>query len=85
MWTTILYVVFFHILQVLFISTANIVDTIPEPLRDRMEMIEVSGYVAEEKVAIAEVKLFMQMICANLFSIIFICALGFFNESHLCL
>ena len=85
MWTTILYVVFFHILQVLFISTANIVDTIPEPLRDRMEMIEVSGYVAEEKVAIAEVKLFMQMICANLFSIIFICALDFFNESHLCL
>ena len=50
-----LLVVSFHILQVLFISTANIVDTIPEPLRDRMEMIEVSGYVAEEKVAIAEV------------------------------
>lgn len=40
--------------KVLFICTANVVDTIPEPLRDRMEMIEVSGYVAEEKIAIAE-------------------------------
>ncbi|XP_034656482.1 lon protease homolog, mitochondrial isoform X4 [Drosophila subobscura] len=39
--------------RVLFICTANVIDTIPEPLRDRMEMIEMSGYVAEEKVAIA--------------------------------
>ncbi|TDG45260.1 hypothetical protein AWZ03_008322 [Drosophila navojoa] len=39
--------------RVLFICTANVVDTIPEPLRDRMELIEMSGYVAEEKVAIA--------------------------------
>lgn len=43
--------------KILFICTANVTDTIPEPLRDRMEMIEVSGYVAEEKVAIAEVSL----------------------------
>lgn len=43
--------------RILFICTANVTDTIPEPLRDRMEMIEVSGYVAEEKVAIAEVSL----------------------------
>lgn len=41
--------------QVLFICTANVTDTIPEPLRDRMEMINVSGYVAQEKLAIAEV------------------------------
>uniref|UniRef100_A0AAY5F4D3 Lon protease homolog, mitochondrial n=1 Tax=Electrophorus electricus TaxID=8005 RepID=A0AAY5F4D3_ELEEL len=40
--------------KVLFICTANVVDTIPEPLRDRMEMINVSGYVAQEKLAIAE-------------------------------
>lgn len=41
--------------QVLFICTANVIETIPEPLRDRMEMINVSGYVAQEKLAIAEV------------------------------
>ncbi|XP_028299509.1 lon protease homolog, mitochondrial [Gouania willdenowi] len=40
--------------KVLLICTANVTDTIPEPLRDRMEMINVSGYVAQEKLAIAE-------------------------------
>ena len=40
--------------HVLFITTANDVSAIPAPLRDRMEMIEVTGYLVEEKVAIAE-------------------------------
>ena len=40
--------------HVLFITTANDISTIPAPLRDRMEMIEMSGYLVEEKVAIAE-------------------------------
>lgn len=47
--------------QVLFICTANTVDTIPEPLRDRMEMIDISGYVAEEKIVIAQKYLIPQV------------------------
>ncbi|KAK0629802.1 Lon protease-like protein, mitochondrial [Bombardia bombarda] len=40
--------------KVLFVCTANITHTIPQPLLDRMEVISLSGYVADEKMAIAE-------------------------------
>ncbi|PIC52586.1 hypothetical protein B9Z55_002629 [Caenorhabditis nigoni] len=46
---------------VLFICTANEISKIPGPLRDRMEMIDVSGYLAEEKVAIAHQHLIPQL------------------------
>lgn len=55
----------FDLSKVLFIATANMLDTIPGPLRDRMEIIELTGYTEDEKVAIAKRYLVQRQLKAN--------------------
>jgi ATP-dependent Lon protease len=55
----------FDLSQVLFIATANVLDTIPAPLRDRMEILQLSGYIEEEKLAIAKNYLIPRQIAQN--------------------
>ena len=55
----------FDLRDVIFITTANQLDTIPEPLRDRMEMLQLDGYTEYEKVRIAQTYLVPRQRQAN--------------------
>ena len=55
----------FDLSRVLFIATANTLETIPSPLRDRMEILEIASYTSEEKAAIARAHLFPKQVEAH--------------------
>lgn len=55
----------FDLSQIMFITTANVLDNIPAPLQDRMEIIELLGYTHEEKLEIAKRYLIKRQLEAN--------------------
>jgi ATP-dependent Lon protease len=55
----------FDLSRVVFVTTANMLDTVPGPLRDRMEIISLSGYTGEEKLQIAHRYLVKRQMEAN--------------------
>ena len=55
----------FDLSRVMFVGTANVIDTIPGPLRDRMEIIELAGYTEDEKVEIARRYLLKRQLAAT--------------------
>jgi ATP-dependent Lon protease len=55
----------FDLSRVVFITTANMLDTVPGPLRDRMEIISLAGYTADEKLEIAHRYLLRRQLEAN--------------------
>jgi ATP-dependent Lon protease len=55
----------FDLSQVMFVTTANMLSTIPAPLRDRMEILELDGYTTDEKVQIAQQYLLPRQIREN--------------------